>query len=174
MCIMNHSMSTVLRMYLIYLLQMKEKCPNLREISGSLLDVIHPDFPKRDISCYLENLLDFFFSPGTTSVTEDDMRWFFILINEQLTLDFTQDVIAVGGDVDLSSMDSPEGPGESPLFNVLAPSVARHFLRRILTHKVDDEKPVKPLSIFYRMVSAIHTHTTPFLHMYILYGVLYI
>ena len=140
------------------MLQIKDKCPNLCEISGSLLDIIHSDFPKRDISCYLENLLDFFFSPGSTSVTEDDMRWFFILVNEQLTLDFTQDIIAVGGGVDLSSRDSPEGPGEFPLFNVLTSSVARHFLRRILTHKMDDEKPVKPLSIFYRMVSAIYTY----------------
>ena len=125
--------------------------PNLFEIINSLLEAIPPNFPKADVNSYLENLLNFFFSSGSMSVTENDIKCFLTIINEHLTLDNV-----AHDEEDITSTNTPEEgtkPKRSLLHNVLTPAMGRHFLRRILTHKKDNMKPVKPLCIFYKMVS---------------------
>ena len=121
------------------------KCPRLREIVGSFADILedNPDkLSTRDVTLYLENLLTFFFSPLSSELNDNDVRWFLEYLN------ISQAVIQVH----LPLRVEGEGPvpkkDQSPLLNALSTGMAKRVLGEILTHLQEDETPVPPLNIF--------------------------
>ena len=143
------------------------KCPHLREIVGSFVDVLK-DKPVtisgRDVTGYLENLFTFFFSPLSTELNENDVMWFLGYLNTSTSVGTSQLVTEVHQDVDLTLPVEREGPqlerDQSPLLNTLSIGMAKRVLGEILTHLQEDEKPVPPLSIFCRKVGPSNIMTT--------------
>ena len=130
---------------------MVNKCPHLREIVGSFVDILEDDptrLSRSDVTAYLENLLTFFFSPLSSELNENDVMWLLGYLNTLTSVE----------DVDLTLQVEGEGPvtetDQSPLLNALPIGMAKRVLGEILTHPQGDEKPVPPLSIFCRKVSS--------------------
>ena len=141
--------------------QMMNKCPHLREIVGSFVDILEEDperLSKRDVTAYLESLLTFFFSPLSSKLNENDVMWFPEYLNTLTSVDISQTIIGVHQDVDLTLQVEGEGPvtdtDQSPLLNALPTAMAKRVLGEILTHTQGNEKPVPPLSIFCRKVGS--------------------
>ena len=140
---------------------MISKCPHLREIVESFVDILEDNLgklSKRDVTVYLENLLTFFFSPLSSELNDDDVMWFLGYLNTLTSVNISHSVIEGHQDVDLTLRVEGEEPvpkkDQSPLLNALSTGMAKRVLGEILTHLQRDETPVLPLSIFCSKVGS--------------------
>ena len=130
---------------------MVNKCPHLREIVRSFVDILEDDptrLSRSDVTAYLENLLTFFFSPLSSELNENDVMWLLGYLNTLTSVEDVDRTLQVEGEGPVTETD------QSPLLNALPIGMAKRVLGEILTHPQGDEKPVPPLSIFCRKVSS--------------------
>lgn len=146
-------------------LQMIRTCPRLPEIVELFLDVVKSNpnkLTEADITAYLEHLFTFFFSPQSTKLEDNDVKWFLHHVNTLTSVCTSQDDMELSLDVDMifqAEVGSVPAKGQSPLLNVLSTAMAKRLLRDILTHTQGSEKPVPPLHIFQKKVESLCRNT---------------